>query len=37
MGNYELRTGDALSLLRAMPDESVQCILTSPPYLLRAA
>jgi DNA modification methylase len=24
--------GDALSVLRSMPDESVQCVVTSPPY-----
>lgn len=32
IGTYELQTGDALRLLRALPDESVQTILTSPPY-----
>jgi len=31
---YELRTGDALALLRDLPDESVQTVITSPPYTL---
>ena len=30
--NYELRTGDALTLLKELPDDSVQSVLTSPPY-----
>ena len=29
---FEIRTGDALELLRQMPDDSVQCCITSPPY-----
>lgn len=29
---FEIRVGDAAALLRAMPDESVQCVVTSPPY-----
>ena len=29
---YELRTGDALRLLRELPDESVQTCTSSPPY-----
>jgi DNA modification methylase len=29
---YEIRTGDALEQLRAMPAESVNCCVTSPPY-----
>lgn len=29
---WEMRQGDALELLRAMPDESVHCCVTSPPY-----
>lgn len=29
---WDIRQGDALALLRAMPDESVQCVVTSPPY-----
>jgi DNA modification methylase len=29
---FDLRQGDALELLRAMPDESVHCCVTSPPY-----
>lgn len=29
---YQVLTGDALSVLRSMPDESVNCIVTSPPY-----
>lgn len=24
--------GDALAVLRSMPDESVDCVVTSPPY-----
>ncbi len=28
----DLRQGDCLDLLREMPDESVQCCVTSPPY-----
>jgi hypothetical protein len=29
---FEIRQGDALALLRAMPDASVQACVTSPPY-----
>jgi DNA modification methylase len=29
---FELRTGNALQLLREIPDESVQTCTTSPPY-----
>lgn len=29
----QIIVGDALESLRAMPSESVQCIVTSPPYL----
>lgn len=29
---WEIRQGDALEQLREMPDESVQCCVTSPPY-----
>lgn len=28
----EIRVGDCRDLLRAMPDESVDCVVTSPPY-----
>ncbi len=28
----EIRTGDCRQLLKAMPDESVNCVVTSPPY-----
>ena len=28
----EIRVGECRELLRAMPDESVQCVVTSPPY-----
>lgn len=31
-GDYRLLTGDALSLLRQLPDESVHACVTSPPY-----
>jgi DNA modification methylase len=30
--SYEIRHGDALEVLRGMPDESVHCCVTSPPY-----
>lgn len=30
--NFEIKQGDALTRLREMPDESVQCCVTSPPY-----
>jgi site-specific DNA-methyltransferase (cytosine-N4-specific) len=30
--SWEIRHGDALEQLREMPDESVQCCVTSPPY-----
>lgn len=26
-------TGDCRDVLRSLPDESVQCVVTSPPYL----
>lgn len=29
---WEVREGDVLDRLREMPDESVQCVVTSPPY-----
>jgi DNA modification methylase len=29
---WEIRQGDALELLRSMPEASVQCCVTSPPY-----
>src|SRR5205807_2627889 len=29
---WEIREGDATERLREMPDESVQCCVTSPPY-----
>jgi DNA modification methylase len=32
VSEFEIRQGDALTLLRAMPAESVQCCVTSPPY-----
>lgn len=32
MSRLRLLTGDALELLRSLPDESVHCIVTSPPY-----
>ena len=28
----DIRIGDALTVLRAMPDASVHCVITSPPY-----
>ena len=31
-GRVEIRVGDCRDLLRAMPDQSVQCVVTSPPY-----
>lgn len=30
--SHQIRVGDCLELLRAMPSESVQCCVTSPPY-----
>lgn len=32
MTNYTIHQGNALDVLRSMPDESVQCSITSPPY-----
>lgn len=32
MASIDIRTGDCRELLRAMPAESVQCCVTSPPY-----
>lgn len=32
MNTCEIRQGDCLDLLRQMPDESVNCCITSPPY-----
>jgi hypothetical protein len=29
--SWEIKQGDALDVLRAMPSESVQCCVTSPP------
>jgi hypothetical protein len=31
-GDFTLFVGDALNVLRDMPDESVHCVVTSPPY-----
>lgn len=30
--NWEIKQGDVLAVLKQMPDESVQCVVTSPPY-----
>lgn len=30
--SYEIHNGDALAILRTMPEASVQCCVTSPPY-----
>lgn len=30
--SWEIKQGDVLEQLREMPDESVQCCITSPPY-----
>lgn len=30
--NYEVHTGDSLAVLKTLPDASVQCVVTSPPY-----
>ena len=30
--SYEIRQGDCLGVLKTMPDASVQCVITSPPY-----
>ena len=32
MMTVDIRIGDALAVLRAMPDASVHCVITSPPY-----
>ena len=32
--SWEIRQGDVLDRLREMPDESVQCCITSPPYFV---
>ena len=32
MSRATLYVGDALEVLRTLPDESVQCCVTSPPY-----
>lgn len=32
MSSYELRVGDNLEVLKTLEDESVDCIVTSPPY-----
>lgn len=32
MPDFEIRIGDAIAVLRAMPDASVDCCITSPPY-----
>ena len=32
MNTCEIRQGDCLDLLRQMPDESINCCITSPPY-----
>ncbi len=32
MNNVDIRVGDALTLLKDMPCESVDCVVTSPPY-----
>jgi DNA modification methylase len=32
MSQWEIRQGHVLDLLRRMPEESVQCVVTSPPY-----
>lgn len=32
MSDFRLLHGDALEQLRTLPDESVQCVVTSPPY-----
>jgi site-specific DNA-methyltransferase (cytosine-N4-specific) len=31
-GDFTLHVGDALEVLQALPDESVHCVVTSPPY-----
>ena len=33
-GKVEIRIGDCRDLLAEMPDESVHCVVTSPPYNL---
>ena len=30
--NHQILTGNALEILRTLPDQSVNCCITSPPY-----
>ena len=30
--SWDIRQGDWIEVLRTMPDESVHCVVTSPPY-----
>lgn len=32
MSNFEIQQGDALTVLKTMPSDSVHCVVTSPPY-----
>ena len=32
MPNHKIYIGDTLEVLKTLPDESVDCIITSPPY-----
>lgn len=32
MGEFELKLGNAVDVLKSMPDESINCCVTSPPY-----
>jgi DNA modification methylase len=34
MADWKIVQGHCLDVLRTMPDESVHCAVTSPPYLL---
>ena len=32
MPEWEIKQGHVLDVLRAMPEQSIQCVVTSPPY-----
>jgi DNA modification methylase len=32
MSNYEIHNGDCLEVMRSLPDSSVDCVITDPPY-----
>ena len=34
MADWKIMRGHCLDVLRTMPDKSIHCVVTSPPYLL---